>query len=52
MVAEDVPTILGVHRIALQLRQPWVRNVKIQEFVINQAKYIRLDLEAKKKFKK
>jgi oligopeptide transport system substrate-binding protein len=52
MVAEDCPMILGVHRIGLQLRQPWVKNLKIHEFVVNLAKYVRIDLDAKKKYKK
>jgi oligopeptide transport system substrate-binding protein len=52
MLAEDCPVILGVHRLALSLRHPWVSNYKVQEFPINTAKYIRIDLDVKKQFKK
>ncbi len=48
MVAEDCPVVFGVHRVAVALRQPWVKNSKYQEFMINSSKYIRIDIEAKK----
>ena len=49
MVAEDCPVVLGVHRAALTLRYPWLKNLKYDEFAFNRAKYLRIDLEAKKK---
>ena len=52
MVAEDTPVIFGVHRIAVTLRQPWIRNAKYDEFAFNRAKYLRIDLEEKKKYGK
>jgi hypothetical protein len=50
MIAEDCPVILGVHRITVQLRQNWIKNSMYDEFTYPRAKYIRIDLEAKKKF--
>ncbi|MGZ3695754.1 MAG: ABC transporter substrate-binding protein [Bdellovibrionota bacterium] len=52
MVAEDSPVILGLHRIGTGLRQPWVQNSKYDEFAFNRAKYLRIDLETKKKYGK
>lgn len=52
MVAEDSPVVLGVHRIAVTLRQPWIRNAKYDEFAFNRGKYLRIDLEEKKKYGK
>lgn len=52
MVSEDVPMVLGLHRIGVGLRQPWIKNNKYDEFAFNRAKYLKIDLEAKKKFGK
>ncbi len=52
MVAEDCPVIFGVHRIAINLRQGWIRNDLLDEFPFPRTKYMKIDLEAKKKFKK
>lgn len=52
MVAEDTPVVMGVHRIVVGLSQPWLKNDKYLEFAYNSAKYLRLDLEAKKKYAK
>lgn len=52
MVAEDTPVILGLHRLVVSLRQPWIQNAKYDEFAFNRAKYLRVDLEAKKKYGK
>lgn len=52
MVAMDAPVVMGSHRIAVGLRQPWVRNYKYDELSFNRAKYMRVDLDAKKKFGK
>jgi ABC-type transport system substrate-binding protein len=49
MVAEDCPVIMGVHRIAVALRQGWIKNSMYDEFPFARAKYIRIDLDAKKK---
>jgi oligopeptide transport system substrate-binding protein len=49
MVSEDVPVVLGVHRMVPWLIQPWVRNFKPSSFHTNRAKYLRIDLDAKKK---
>jgi oligopeptide transport system substrate-binding protein len=50
MLVEDTPVIWGVHRIAVGLRHPWIKNSKFDEFPFNRAKYLRIDLEAKQKF--
>lgn len=52
MVAEDTPVVMGLHRIAVQLTQPWLRNERIDEFAFNRAKYLRIDLDVKKKYGK
>ncbi|RZA01011.1 MAG: hypothetical protein EOP11_17745, partial [Proteobacteria bacterium] len=52
MIAEDVPVVMGSHRIAVVLRQPWLRNFKLDEFTSNRAKYLRIDLDVKKKYGK
>jgi oligopeptide transport system substrate-binding protein len=52
MIAEDTPVVLGVHRLSLWLKQPWIRNFKVNSFHTNRAKYLRVDLEAKKKYGK
>ena len=52
MVAEDCPVVMGLHRIAVGLRHPWVKNAKYDEFAFNRAKYLKIDLEAKKKYGK
>lgn len=52
MVAEDCPVILGLHRISVGLHQPWVKNSKYDEFAFNRAKYLRIDLETKKQYRK
>jgi oligopeptide transport system substrate-binding protein len=49
MVAEDCPVVMGLHRIAVGLRHPWIKNAKFDEFAFNRAKYLKVDLEAKKK---
>jgi ABC-type transport system substrate-binding protein len=50
MIAEDAPVVLGAHRIGVLLRQAWLKNDKYDEFAFNRAKYLRIDLEAKKKY--
>jgi oligopeptide transport system substrate-binding protein len=50
MVADDVPVVFGNHRIGVGLRQPWIRNAKYDEFSTNRAKYLRVDVETKKKY--
>jgi oligopeptide transport system substrate-binding protein len=50
ILAEDTPVIFGLHRIGTGLRQGWIKNAKYDEFAFNRAKYLRVDLEAKKKF--
>ena len=52
MVAEDAPVIMGLHRLVVSLRQPWIRNSKYDEFVTNRAKYLRVDAEVKKQYQK
>lgn len=52
ILAEDCPVILGVNRISLTLSQPWIKNIKYQEFAINQSKYTRVDMDLKKKLRK
>jgi oligopeptide transport system substrate-binding protein len=52
MVAEDSPVVLGLHRISVGLRQPWIHNNKYDEFAFNRAKYLRVDVETKKKYGK
>jgi oligopeptide transport system substrate-binding protein len=52
MVAEDVPVVMGQHRIGVGLRHPWIKNSKFDEFAFNRAKYLKVDLEAKKKYGK
>lgn len=52
MVVEDTPVVLGLHRVAVTLTQPWLRNFKASEFHTNFAKYLRIDLESKKKYGK
>lgn len=49
MLAEDTPVIFGLHRIGTGLRQGWIKNAKYDEFAFNRSKYLRIDLEAKKK---
>ena len=48
IVAEDVPVVFGVHRVNLNLTQPWLANYKYSEFPLNEAKYldVRLDVKA------
>jgi len=52
MIAEDAPVIMGLHRIAVGLRHPWIKNAKHDEFSMNRAKYLRIDLDVKKKYGK
>lgn len=52
MVAEDAPVVMGAHRIAVTLRHPWIKNSKYDEFSFNRAKYLRIDLDVKKKYGK
>jgi hypothetical protein len=52
MVAEECPVILGLHRITVGLYQPWIKNSKYDEFAFNRAKYLRIDLETKKQYRK
>lgn len=49
MIADDVPVVLGVHRLSLGLTQPWLKNYKYAEFPLNIAKYLRVDSGEKKK---
>lgn len=49
IVVEDTPVVLGEHRIGVGLRQPWIKNSKYDEFAFNRAKYLRIDIEEKKK---
>ncbi len=48
MVADDVPVVFGAHRVAMNLVQPWIHNMKFQEFTINAAKFVRVNLDEKK----
>ncbi len=48
-LAEDTPAVFGAHRINVTLRQSWLKNALYDEFPMNRAKYLRIDLEAKKK---
>lgn len=52
MIGEDTPVVMGLHRIAVGLRHPWIKNAKYDEFAFNRAKYLRVDLEAKEKYGK
>ena len=52
MLVEDCPVIWGLNRIVVSMRQPWIRNDSYDEFIINRAKYLKIDLEAKKKYGK
>ncbi len=52
MIAEDTPVVMGVHRIGVILQQPWLKNFKYDEFSFNRSKYLKIDLEAKKKYEK
>jgi ABC-type transport system substrate-binding protein len=52
MIAEDTPVVMGAHRIGVGLRHPWIKNSKFDEFAFNRSKYLRIDLEAKKKYGK
>lgn len=47
MVADDVPVVLGVHRLNLILTQPWFANYKFSEFPLNEAKYFDVKLDVK-----
>lgn len=48
-IAEDVPVILGVHRLVIYVRHKWVLNDLHDEFPFSRDKYLRLDAETKKK---
>lgn len=48
-LAEDTPAVFGAHRISVGLRQPWIKYAMYDEFPMNRAKYIKIDVEAKKK---
>ncbi|MGZ6465070.1 MAG: ABC transporter substrate-binding protein, partial [Bdellovibrionota bacterium] len=50
MISEDCPVILGAHRIGVDLRHPWIKNQMVDEFPYPRSKFIRIDLEAKKKY--
>jgi ABC-type oligopeptide transport system substrate-binding subunit len=50
MVAEDCPVILGVNRIAVNLRQGWIRNSVVDEFTYPRAKYLKIDPDARKRY--
>ena len=47
MVADEVPVVLGVHRLNLGLTQPWLANYKFSEFPLNIAKYLDVKLDVK-----
>lgn len=50
MISEDCPVVLGVHRLAVDLRQGWVRNDAYDDnLAFPRPKFLRIDLEAKKK---
>jgi oligopeptide transport system substrate-binding protein len=50
MISEDCPVVLGVHRLAVALRQGWIRNDAYDDnLAFPRAKFLRIDLEAKKK---
>ncbi len=51
MVAEDCPVVLGVHRLAVNLRQPWIKNDLFDDVLpFARAKFLRIDQEIKKKY--
>lgn len=52
MVAEDCPVVLDLHRIAVTLHQPWLRNWKHMEFANNGAKYLGVNMDLKRKLRK
>ncbi len=52
MVAEDAPVVMGLHRISVTLRHPWIKNDRYDEFSFNRSKYLKIDQEAKKKYGK
>jgi oligopeptide transport system substrate-binding protein len=50
IIAEDCPVVLGVHRLSVALRQGWLKNDAYDDnLAFPRAKFLRIDLEAKKK---
>jgi len=50
MISEDCPVVLGVHRLAVALRQGWLKNDAYDDnLAFPRAKFLRIDVEAKKK---
>ncbi|MBY0471009.1 hypothetical protein K2X30_07545 [bacterium] len=43
IVLEDCPWVFGVHKIADNLVQPWLKNFKFHDFDFGKAKYYRID---------
>ncbi len=52
MVSEDLPYLFGVHRRYYALQHPWTKNYIKTDFEAGNEKYIRIDLEEKKKYLK
>ena len=48
MVVEDAPWIYSAHRLTYHLRQPWLKNYKINEYDHGRSKYYRIDETLKK----
>jgi ABC-type transport system substrate-binding protein len=52
MISNDCPVVLGVNRIVVGLHQPWIKNTKYSDFMMNSAKYVRVDVDLKKQLRK
>lgn len=48
-IGEEMPVVLGVHREAVALIHPWLKNLKYIEFPMNRAMYLDIDLDEKAK---
>lgn len=50
MIVDDVPWIFNFHRRFVYVRQPWLKNHKHNQMVIDTYKYFDVDQDLKKKF--
>lgn len=50
MIIEDVPWIFNLHRRFVYVRQPWVKNHKHNQMVMDTYKYLDMDRAIKEKF--
>ena len=49
ILKEEVPWVFLINRIAYRLHQPWLKNYRQAEMILNKFKYFRIDIEEKKK---